>query len=57
MKGKVFEEIITYNQMIDWCNQDMHCDDMAKFNAILNHKWDPKEWRWWVLVEWDSGEC
>ena len=56
VKGKVFEEIITYNQMIDWCNRDMHRDDMAKFNAILDHRWDTKERKWSVLVEWDSGE-
>ena len=56
VKDKVFEEVITYNQMLEWCNRDMDRNDMYRFNAILDHKWDGKTRTWWVLVEWDSGE-
>jgi hypothetical protein len=31
---KVFEEIKTYNQMLDWVDRDLHKDDMYAFESI-----------------------
>ena len=55
-----FEEIMTYNQMLEWCNRDIDKDDMFRFDAILDHRWckdrsiAPSGWL--VLVQWSSGE-
>ncbi len=50
---KVFEEVMTYNQMLAWCDEDEHKDDMFTFKAIHDHK--KVGTVWYVLVEWTSG--
>ena len=52
-----FEEIITYNQMLEWCNRDVDKDDMYKFDAILDHRWNYDTKKWELLVKWTSGQC
>ena len=47
---------MTYNQMLDWCEREQTWDDMYKFDAILNHRWDPKKRHWEVLVLWATSE-
>ena len=37
-KDKEFEEILTHNQMLDWCNCNMDKDDFHKLDGVLNHK-------------------
>ena len=38
---KVFEEIKTYNQMLDWVDRDLHKDDMFAFESIKAHRLHP----------------
>jgi hypothetical protein len=69
VRDKVFEEIKTYNQMLDWVDQDLHKDDMFAFELIKAHRLHPdptgeKEMgmdnaargSYQLLVEWASGE-
>jgi hypothetical protein len=36
-RGHVFEEIMTYNQMLEWCNRDDDKDDHSRWEAIGGH--------------------
>ncbi len=58
---KVFEEVMSYNQMLDWCERDAHKDDMHTFSTILDHKKVARKNKrgsdWWVLVKWDSAKA
>ena len=60
-KDKKFEEILTHNQMLDWCNRDMDKDDFHKLDGILNHKKSQDKEKfpsgWATLVDWNNGEC
>ena len=38
VKDKVFEEILTYNRMLDWVERDRHKDDMFAFESIKAHR-------------------
>jgi hypothetical protein len=52
-----FEEIMTYNKMLDWCDRDLDKDDMYKFDAILGHRRSKTAKSGWeLLVQWSSGE-
>ena len=51
-----FQEVLTYNQMLDWCEREQTSDDMYKFDAILDHRWDSSKRRWEVLVLWATSE-
>ncbi len=54
---KVFEEVMTYNQMLDWCDRDLGKDDFFNFKSIRGHRRDPSQRNKWQLrVEWESGE-
>ena len=66
---KVFEELKTYNQMLDWVDRDLHKDDMFAFESIKAHRLHPDptgekkmdldnapRGSYQLLVEWASGE-
>ena len=38
---RVFEEIKTCNQMLDWVDRDLHKDDMFAFESIKAHRLHP----------------
>ena len=48
-----FDEIMTYNRMLHWCNQHANDGDFFTLVAIKNHRKHKGEWQ--VLVEWGSG--
>ena len=53
---KTFEEIMTYNQMLEWCNRDLDKDDMYKIQGIVGHKRDPNDrGKYLLLIHWDCG--
>ena len=52
-----FEEIMTYNKMLEWCDRDLKKDNMFKLDGILKHRKNPKSGRKHdVLVRWASGQ-
>ena len=54
--NKRFEEIMTYNRMLDWCNQDALKDGFFEIVEITNHKKNRhSKGGWDVLVTWGSG--
>ena len=66
---KVYEEIMTYNRMLDWVDRDVHRDDMHNFHGIRAHRVHPdpqgkkgmgleraSKGSYQLLVEWESGE-
>ena len=36
-KGRDFEEVLTYNQMMDWCSQDLTEEGEFQLEGILGH--------------------
>ena len=65
----MFEEIKTYNEMLDWVDRDLHKDDMFTFESIKAHRLHPDPMgekgmgmdnaargSYQLLVEWASGE-
>ena len=60
-KNKEFKEILTCNQMLDWCNCDMDKDDCHKLDGILNHKKSSDKVKfpsgWAMLVDWNNGSA
>ena len=69
VKDKVYEEIMTYNRMLDWVDRDIHRDDMYKFVGIQAHRLHPdptgekglgydkaEKGSYQLLIEWESGE-
>ena len=54
---KVFDEIVTYNRMLEWCDRDLDKDDFFRFVAIHDHRRNSKaKGGWQLLVEWASGQ-
>ena len=53
---KKFNEILTFNQMIEWCARDADSDDMFRFDGILDHRWVANTRKYEVLVLWATGE-
>ena len=54
---KVFEEVMTYNKMLEWCDRDLDKDDFYRLVALHNHRKNAKaKGGWQVLVEWASGQ-
>ena len=54
---KTFEEILTYNRMLEWCERDKDKRDFYNFKAIVGHRKDPSNSRKWeLLVHWESEE-
>ncbi len=58
-----YEEIIAYNDIVDFIEQDDTWDGKWKFRSILNHKGPLKEGdkdymgsKYNVLIEWETGE-
>jgi hypothetical protein len=69
VEDKVFEEIKTHNQMLDWADRDLHKDDIFAFESIKVHCLHPDptaekkmgldnapRGSHQLLVEWASGE-
>jgi hypothetical protein len=69
VRDKVFKEIKTYNQMLDWVDRDLHKDDTFAFESIKEHRLHPDptgekkmgmdnaaRGSYQLLVEWASGE-
>jgi hypothetical protein len=54
---KTFDEVMTYNKMLEWCDRDLDKDDMYRIDGIEAHrkKTGAKD-QWEILVKWSSGE-
>ena len=55
---RMFEEIMTYNKMLEWCDRDLDKDDMYKIDAILDHrkaKLPSTKGGIELLIQWASG--
>jgi hypothetical protein len=48
-----FEEIVTYNRMLEWVEQDQDKDDFFRIVGIKDHK--RIQGKWYVLIRWASG--
>ena len=53
---KIFEEVISYNKMLEWCDRDLDKDDMYRIDTILDHRKSQTKSKWEVLISWGSGE-
>ena len=54
---KSFEEVMTYNRMLEWIEMDQDKDDFYRIEGIVNHRRNQKSPSGWeVLVEWASGQ-
>lgn len=54
-----FDEVMTYNKMLEWCDRDLDKDDMYKIEGILDHDWETLEngrRQLRVLVDWATGQ-
>ena len=45
-----FDEVMTYNRMLEWCNRDMDLHDHFRIDAITDHKYENGKYKVWV--EW-----
>ena len=55
---RLFEEVMSYNKMLEWCDRDLDKDDMYRLESIASHrkaKLSTTKGQWEVLVEWASG--
>ena len=55
---KHFDEVMSYNKMLEWCDRDLDKDDMYRIDGIMDHrkKKNPTtKGAWEVLVQWSSG--
>ena len=53
---KRFDEIMTYNRMLQWCDQHKTADGFFIINSIIGHrKRNGAKGGWQVHVLWDSG--
>ena len=53
-----FEEVLSYNKMLEWCDRDLDKDDMYRIDGIIGHrraKLKSTKGEWEVLVQWASG--
>ena len=57
VNDKAFEEILTYNRMLNWVDRDCHKDDMFVFESMKAHRLhpDPTARRIWVLTLHPEG--
>ena len=55
---RLFEEVMSYNKMLEWCDKDLDKDDMFRIEGITGHrkaKMETTKGQWEVLVQWASG--
>jgi hypothetical protein len=56
---KVWNEILSYNKMLKWCERDSDRDDHFRIDAVINH-WKSimpsTKGDWEVLIQWANGE-
>ena len=51
-----FDEIMTYNRMLRWCEQDAHNGEFFRISGIAGHRKNSRaRGGWQVLVQWASG--
>ena len=56
---KTWNEIVSYNKMLEWCERDEDKDDHFRIEEISNHRkaiMDTTAGEWEVLVQWANGE-
>ena len=57
-KDKFFEEVMSYNKMLEWCDRDLDKDDMYRMDGIVDHRkkqMPNTKGDWEVLVKWADG--
>jgi hypothetical protein len=53
-----FEEVMSHNKMLEWCDRDLNKDDMHRIEAITGHgkaQLPDTMGEWEVRVQWASG--
>ena len=54
---EVYEQVMTYNKMLEWCERDQDRDDMYKIDGVLDHKQGAKyKGGYQLLVQYASGD-
>ena len=56
---RLFEEVMSYNKMLEWCDRDLDKDDMFKIDGIIGHRkarLKTTRGQWEVHVRWATGE-
>ena len=56
---RMFEEVMSYNKMLEWCDRDLDKDDMYKIDCVIGHRKARKKstrGMWEVHVRWASGQ-
>jgi hypothetical protein len=54
-RGKDFEEILTYNQMMDWCSSDVTEEGEFQLEGMLGHQKKAGTGAWQGLIDWANG--
>jgi hypothetical protein len=55
---RFFEEVMSYNKMLEWCDRDLDKDDMHRIETITGHRkaqLPDTIGEWEVRVQWASG--
>ena len=55
---RMFEEVMSYNKMLEWCDRDLDKDDMYRIEAIIGHrkaKLPTSKGQHEVLIKWAAG--
>ena len=55
---KLFDEVMSYNKMLEWCDRDLDKDDMYKIDGIIDHRkkqLPTTKGMWEVLIKWADG--
>ena len=50
---KAFEEIMSYNKMLEWCDRDLQADDFYRVNDITGHKKVGSNW--YLRIHWGDN--
>lgn len=55
----IWNEVLSYNKMLEWIERDSDKDDHFRIDAIINHRkaiMETTKGEWEVLIRWANGE-
>ena len=50
---KTFEEIMSYNKMLEWCDRDLQADDFYRVDGVTGHKKVGNQW--YLRIRWGDN--
>ena len=50
---RTFEEIMSYNKMLEWCDRDLQADDFFSVEGVTGHK--KVDGKWYVRIRWGDN--